>query len=215
MSELSHFGPWRQGLLGVTASLAMLLAPSANAGCSRADVDHFLGRGFTPEQVVLLCGGDVSANSKDTDAKAIVQESTEAERELRDLLLRSVDARRVDVDGKRLRWEGQLCAEYAPPNLAGRPRERCGPVTITAARDTTTVGEVRERVLIFGEHGVELRGRIEQAWQMDLQGLSAADRRRLQDNSPAITNSALLPLHDRVDPAEIAGALRRWIDAKP
>lgn len=214
MSLLSHFGR-RLGPASAVIAAVMLTQQTAAAGCSRADVDHFLSRGFTPEQVVLLCGGKVGDDADSTDAGAIVQESTEAERDLRELLLRSVDARRIDLDATRMQWEGELCVEYAPPNLAGRPRERCGPVTFTAERDDIVVGEVRERVLFFGEHGVELRGRIAQTWEMDMQGLSSSDRRRLQENSPPVTDSAVLPLHDRVDPAEVAGALRRWIDAKP
>ncbi len=196
-------------MFSIAGSVLCLTATASHADCSRADVDHFLGRGFTPEQVVLLCGGD----GNNSGSEIVVEESTEAERDLRELLLRSVDARHVDVDANHLQWEGELCAEYAPPNLAGRPRERCGPVTIQATRNAVQVGEVRKQVLFFGEHGVELVGHIEQGWKIDPEGLSAADRRRLQENTPAVTDSALLPLHDRADPEEVAVALRRWIQA--
>lgn len=158
---------------------------------------------------MLLCGGDTNKSG----SEIVVEESTEAERDLRELLLRSVDAKHVDVDANHLKWQGELCAEYAPPDLAGRPRERCGPVTIQASRNAVQVGEVRKQVLFFGEHGVELVGHIEQDWKIETEGLSVADRRRLQENTPAVTDSALLPLHDRADPEEVAAALRRWVQA--
>lgn len=199
----------RRAFLSIVGSVLFLTVNAASANCSRADVDHFLSRGFTPEQVVLLCGGE----SSETEPEVVVDESTEAERDLRELLLRSVNAKHVDLDANHLKWQDELCAEYAPPNLAGRPRERCGPVTIEAARNAVKVGEVRKQVLFFGEHGVELVGHIEQDWKIETEGLSAADRRRLKENSPAVTDSALLPLHDRADPDEIAVALRRWIQA--
>ncbi len=213
MTDSTHFagsGALRSwlGAAAVAFSAAAVPIP-ADAGCSRADVDHFLGRGFTPEQVVLLCGGNIN----ETDPEVVVAESTEAERDLRELLLRSVNARQVDVDAKHLQWQAEQCAEYAPPNLAGRPRERCGPVTVRVARDAVDVGEIRERVLFFGEHGVELVGRIEQQWQMNTDGLSKADQKRLEENTPGVAGSALLPLHDKVEPEAVAVALRRWIQA--
>lgn len=187
----------------------LLTAESAIAACSRADVDHFLNRGFTPEQVVLLCGG-----SADDSETPLVQESTETERELRDLLLRSVDAKRVDLDERELSWRQESCAEFAADNLAGRPRERCGEVVYRIAREELEIGEIRERVLIFGEHGVEIQGLIHCEWDMDLSGLSKADRRRLAENTPSETRSALLPLHPSATPEEISRALERWRDAR-
>ena len=187
------------------APVAVAFGTVANAACSRADVDHFLSRGFTQEQIVLLCGGSM----KEAD-EPLVQEATEAERELRDLLLRAVDARRVDVGADHLEWQSEQCVEFAAPNLAGRPRERCGMVTRRVGRDQFTVGEIRRQVLFFGEHGVELKGVISQVWDIKTDGMMSADIRRLQENTPETTDSALLPLHGKADPDEIAGALQRW-----
>lgn len=180
-------------------------APAWGAGCTRADVDHFLSRGFSTDQVVLLCGGDIdAAQSPQPDA------SMEAEQALRELLLRSVDANNLEVNAELLRWEQKVCVEYAPANLAGRPREICGPVTRELRRGEFVTGEQHRQVLIFGDHGVELVGPIRQHWGIDGSDLIPADQKRLQQRMQVEARSVILPLYPRADPAEVAAALDRW-----
>lgn len=186
--------------------LTLMFAGQAwGAGCTRADVDHFLSRGFSTDQVVLLCGGDM-------DAAATPQPDTsmEAEQALRELLLRSVDANHVEVNARLLRWEQDVCVEYAPPNLAGRPREICGLVTRELQRGDFVSGELHRQVLIFGEHGVELVGPVLQQWRIDGSRLVPADQQRLQERMQLEVRSVILPLYPRADPAEVAAALDRW-----
>lgn len=189
--------------------ISLFFVETASAACSRADVDHFLSRGFSHEQVVLLCGG------RDGEPEtALVQETTETERELRELLLRSVDAERVEVDSHALRWRSKLCASYAPDNLAGRPRERCGMVTQSVSREAIEIGDVRKKVLIFGDNGIEIGGPIQQQWDINTEGLSKADQNRLAENTGSELAATLLPLHSSADPEDVAQALRRWRDAR-
>ena len=191
--------------------LALVLTGQAwSAGCTRADVDHFLSRGFSTDQVVLLCGGDMdAAQAPQPDT------SMEAEQALRELLLRSVDANNLEVNSRLLRWEQDVCLEYAPPNLAGRPREICGPVTRELERGAFVTGEQLRQVLIFGEHGVELVGPVRQQWRIDGSRLIPADQQRLRERMQVESRSVILPLYPRADPAEIAAALDRWNEEMP
>lgn len=204
-------------LLGASVMLLLTLSVLSNvasAACSRADVDHFLSRGFTPEQVVLLCGAADGDAYPDGDGASMPRntERADAERALRDVLLRGVDAERVDVDGSGLRWRTTACAEYGPPNLAGQPRERCGRLHVEVEREGLTVDGLRRQILFFGEHGIALRGRILQSWEVDMTDLMPADQARLRDNMQRAPETVLLPLHARTDPESIAQTLQRWID---
>lgn len=198
--------PIRLLLLG---PFLLLMAPAAQAACSRADVDHFLARGFSQEQIVLLCGGDV----RDTPTP-VADEAVTAERALRDLLLRSVDAPYVDLSGPHLEWRDKVCLEYAQPNLAGRPRQRCGLVTRRLQAGSFAVEGFERQVLFFGNHGVVLAGQIQQRWDMPMDDLHPADQQRLREAMSEEAGSALLPLHASVEPAEVAAALERWSDSR-
>lgn len=200
----------------LAAWLICFVAPlEVFAACSRADVDYFLSRNFTTEQVVALCGGEsVQGADAPKDTPIVISEATEAERELRDLLLRTVDAQKVDVTAESVAWTDKRCVEYAAPNLAGRPRELCGPVRIKVARESLSTGQLHHRVLFFGDHGVELLGEVEQQWRLDQAGLSDTDRRRVAEATPSQVDSVLLPLHSSAEPKEVGSSLQRWAETR-
>lgn len=148
----------------------MLVGTAGAADCGREDIDHYLDRGFTPQQVLDLCRPGEPAATPAAPGDSGRLDS------LRDALA-VFDLR---LDGNNLHYSREQCVEYDRPNLAQQRKRACGKVHYSVAREGLAVEDSRRRLLFWGSTALEIvSSRIERRYELGQGALSERDREQL------------------------------------
>lgn len=175
---------WRE--LCACAGLLTVAGAASAADCSREDVDHYLDRGFTPQQVVALCRSEA--------ASAEALPSAEQAGYWRDV----IDAVEVQLEAGALYFRRDQCVKYDRPNFAEQRKKACGKVSYRIGLAGLQVEDSTHKLLFWGQNTLKVRSpQIERQFELGQAELPARDQRLLAEELES-GDIATIPLREGV-----------------
>jgi hypothetical protein len=192
----------------------------AVAACTRSDVDYYLEKGFTREQVVAICtgrslpGGGVEPIPNRTPLVPALSEPSAQKpaEDLEDFLRSAIDGYDVQLTDKALHYTRKTCIEYGPYNQFGIKTEACPDVRYSIAREEMEVRKIKQAMLIFGNYEVIVTGRIDRRI-LDLNRYKPALRPAIQANLEG-GDETVIPIRDGIPRERLEAVLREIPAAK-
>lgn len=187
------------------AALAVILAPlSARAGCPREDVEFYLEKGFTTEQIVKIC-------SDEAPAKPVPRSRPErpAPRGADEkALLVGIKAYDVAVGSAAVAYTLKDCVEYGDEDIYGFTRKACVRRRYTIRLDGLKVSKPRRRLLIFRAGRIRVRGSIDRTILGGLEGLDRSAVRLVTEKLET-GDETVIPVRDDSSPKRVAAVLKK------
>ena len=168
---------------------AWFLCAQAQAACSRSDVDYYLDKGFTHEQVAALCGGpsgsDRPGGGRYEAYDPPERQEREAERRRRDeeetaFIKQSLAAWDVELTPERITYTRKFCISAGKtPEVEGRTR-LCPDVRYRVYFRGLEVGGYERKYFFLGRREVEVTGTVKRKMLHDLGEYPSDIRRQLR-----------------------------------
>lgn len=178
-------------LCALPVALLGMASPLFAADCEREDIDHYLDRGFTPQQVLELCRG--GAASAPTMAEA--QTHGEHLRFLRD----AVDGFDLNLNEEVLSFSRELCVKYDRPNYAEQRKNACGVAHYRIGLEGMNILEASRKVVFWGSNTVRVSSPLlEKDYQLGQGDLSQRDQSKLAEELAKDADVVLIPVREGV-----------------
>lgn len=198
-------------ILSVFSSSAAL----ANS-CSKSDIDYYLQRGFTNDQVVQLCAGPAQNASQQQNqgyqATAVQPQQRNLIREDESYLSAALDANGVSLSNQSLTLLPRECIKHGPTSGQASVdliETICVNTKLKINFAGMKIGKVSKSLLFVRDAGVILKGNI----QRELTGLSQLRR---QDREAVIEKLSKTPkevnikIRRGIDPTAVAQRLSKY-----
>ncbi len=144
----------------VLFGLFALAANLSHAQCSREDVDYYLSKGFSNDQIVVLCTADSKNQKSDrlidqkvTNKDSVFFANSEAEK----ILSMSVDAENIHLSDTDFHFTQQQCLEFGRPNPNGIRKKFCPVFNYSVSRSDIELIDI-EKPYLFSKKKVMLIG---------------------------------------------------------
>ena len=184
--------------LAVVLILSLFSTVSGAADCSREDIDHYLDRGFSPQQVLELCRPEMP---DETDQSAQARDASY----WRDV----IHAREVRLSADTLSFVRDQCIAYDRPNFAQQRKKACGKVYYSIGLDGLEVLETSKKLLYWGQNSIAVSSpSIQRRYELNQSDLPERDQRILKRELPR-GDSVDIPIHDGVALDVVASRLQR------
>ena len=192
MSNKSYF------LLAIALSTSVFLfyGPSAEAECSRNDVEYFLKKGFSREQVVAICevakpkqlgetseqsDEDYEAYDKKLESRLRIERKLQKEEDDTLLLKAAIAGEDIKITSDWLDFKSPFCiAAGNNPDVEARVRV-CPQVLYRIYFKGLRVKEYERKYLVFGTREIEVEGTVKRKLLHDFKGYPAGIRAQLLD----------------------------------
>lgn len=191
-----------------TALLLSGLASAQAADCSRQDIDHYLDRGFTPQQVLELCR---PAPAGAEQATRTPTQELDLQSELRDL----IDGFGIVLDENHLLFSRELCIAYDRPNYAEQRKKACGEAHYRIARQGLQVLSASSKLLFWGRDSVKVASpQITRRFELGQDDLSARDQAKLAEALEQ-GDQLEIPVREGVAPGQLQLRLQKLVKPAP
>ncbi len=146
------------------ASLAFVMFSSqASAACSRDDVEFYLGKGFSTDQITALCSA-ASATGNDAPLSEMQNgdqpSATDAAGENEQFLKIAIKAKKIYLDSDSLHYTQKVCIEYGEEDLYGFTAKVCPDVKFTIAFEGLEVTHTGKKYGFYGRPEVRVKSTI-------------------------------------------------------
>ena len=174
----------------------LLYTPSATATCDRNDVEYFLDKGFSREQVTAICeaakpqrfgestpqhGEDYEAYNKEMEARVRIERKLQQEEDDILLLKTAIAGEDVKITSDWLDFKSPFCiAAGNNPDVEARVKV-CPLVLYRIYFKGLQVKEYERKYLVFGVREIEVEGTIKRKLLHDFKGYPPGVRIRLLD----------------------------------
>jgi len=177
------------------AALLLAFALPAAAACSRADVEFYLGKGFTPEQITTLCAGEAEKKP------ATLRSDDEME------LLVGIKGYAVTVGTASIGYTREECVEYGEEDMYGFRKKVCPKRRYTIGLKGLKVLRGR-RSLFFRRGTLRVQGAIERRILSGMDGLDQAES-RLAAAVLETGDQTVIPIREDILPKRIGAILKK------
>ena len=176
--------------LCVTVSLvAWLACIPAQAACSRSDVDYYLDKGFTREQISALCGEGESPSRRDRDRYGayddpVERQAREVEKRRRKdeeifFIKSAIAAQDIELTPRKLEYTRKFCLAVGDtPEVEGRTRV-CPDVRYRIYFKNLEVGGYERKYYFLGRREIEITGRVQRKLMHDFREYPSDIRQKL------------------------------------
>lgn len=175
-------------------SIFLFYASIAAAECSRNDVEYFLKKGFSKEQVVAICEAakpkqfgesdvqnerDYQAYSKELEARLRIERKLQKEEDDVTLLKTAIAGEDIKVTSEWMDFKSPFCiAAGNNPDIGARERV-CPLVLYRVYFKGLQVKDYERKYLIFGTREIEVEGTIKRKLLHDFKEYPPSIRRQL------------------------------------
>ena len=186
------------------------LSHNAYSACSRDDVDHYLAKGFSTDQITTLCG---TASSTQTENKSTAssqlskQPASDNDTEL--FLKEAIKGRNVLLSHDALSYTLKVCIEYGDEDLYGFAPTACPNVRFKLALKSLEVKEPVKRIF-FSPDGIEVQGDITRTIIDGLEKYKADDQ-TLIHNQLESGNKTMIPVRDDISIDKVFQTLEQLV----
>ena len=201
--------------------------PVAIAECARNDVEYFLKKGFSREQVVAICGvakpqrldestpqdeRDYEAYNKNLEARLRIERKLQKEEDDISLLKTAIDGEDIKVTSSWLDFKSPFCiAAGNNPDVEARIKV-CPLVLYRVYFKGLRVKEYERKYLIFGTREIEVEGKIKRKLLHDFKGYPPGVRIQLLDAYKANIRKGgtFIPVHKNYPISRVQEVLRSY-----
>lgn len=147
-----------------SACLIFTMASSqAYAACSRDDVEFYLDKGFTNDQITTLCS--VSSDSENDQANATKQNNEEnsdaAAIDDKELFLKTaIKAKNIYLQDDSLHYTQEVCVEYGEEDMFGFTPKVCPQVKFVIALKGLEVIDTGKQHYFYGTEEIRVRSAV-------------------------------------------------------
>ncbi len=193
------------------STFAILLASlqlSAHAACSREDIDYYLQRGFTHDQVVRLCGAPASSPAQQPSSTAPSAAAPDSG-ELATLswLRAALDAEDVQLAPETLTLIQDRCFPYGEENAIGFREEICGKMTTSLQRKGLEIVRVKDPIPLLRDAQLLIRTRVTRKMEYRKK-IKATSKRQFMADYPPQADTLDVPLKSGQKPSVVARKLK-------
>ena len=169
---------------------------SVQAECSRNDVEYFLKKGFSRDQVVAICevakpkqpgepeaqdDGEYDAYSKELEARMRIERKLQREEDDVALLKAAIAGEDIKVTSNWLDFKSPFCiAAGNNPDVEARVKV-CPLVLYRIYFKDLQVKDYERKYLVFGTREIEVEGKIKRKLLHDFKGYPPGMRMQLLD----------------------------------
>lgn len=182
----------------IASSVLMVLSSQASAACSRDDVTFYLEKGFTAEQITVLCS---EPSKPAADAQQIDSENNEHQSALTLggnalYLNRAIKAHKINLSSDSLQYTLKTCVNYGEYDDYGFAPKVCPDVTYTIALKDLEVLSTGMKYGFYGTQEAHVKSsEIQREIIGELQDQKAEDRGRILDAFEK-GNETVIPVRD-------------------
>ena len=205
---------------------------SSYSKCTKEDVDFYLEKGFTQEQITQLCSaaspeGDSVPEYQPYQQKVIIYSSEGApgikdgltleERRATNALRGGIDGRSIEVTTEDVNYIRPVCVKWkSSPNVQERI-EKCIDVAFSLSRDNLKVNYSGVKLLLIGQQQLEVSSAAikrkfvtSDPWK----GLPPDKKHLIKRKYETLEkgNTTTIPLRKTADPGQMVNAIRTLAD---
>jgi len=216
------FSARHKTILGITATVSLLLLSTSNLmanSCSKADIDYYLQRGFTHDQVIRLCAGSPSANN--TQGSPLPQHHASATPTMNyaqsnELIADRVyfetvlDAKATKLTPSELSYTAKECLKYGEENLGGLRDKACVNSQISINFKGLKVIKAVKGIMLIRDQEMILQGNIHREY-LNYTALPHKQQSIIRARLPTNPQTLNLPVRKGIDPKQVASKLQKYI----
>ena len=178
------------------------LSQNAYAACSRDDVDHYLAKGFSTDQITTLCGTASSTQTKnESTASSQLSKQAASGNDTEQFLREAIKGRNVVLTSNTLAYTLKVCIKYGEEDLYGFAPKACPNIRFNIALKNLEVKEPVKR-LFFSPEEIEVNGDITRNVIDGLEQYKADDQ-TLIINKLESGNKTMIPVRDDISIEQI------------
>ncbi len=215
--------------------IALSAAPAAlQAACSRADVEFYLDKGFSHEQITAICS-QAEAPKPETSAfepenvkphrqspsatKKTTRKENPPRQRFTDLpehektLLTAIKGKNVTVNDDHIAYTLERCIDYGENDLFGFKNTACVKERFTIGLQNLEIIESGKKFIFLGRGEIRVRGNIRRDILSGLEKLKGKDR-ILVEKKLESGNETVIPVRDEFSLERIRAILRDLVAEK-
>ncbi|MDH5767082.1 MAG: hypothetical protein OEZ38_13800 [Gammaproteobacteria bacterium] len=163
--------PINKHSLFLLATTTLIFFPhSAYSDCSREDIEFYLAKNFTTEQITRLC----ETSSSPTKNSNTNSQSPTTDTEL--FLREAIKGRDVSLSDESLTYTLRSCIQYGEEDMYGFAPKACLNIKHQVALKGLKVSEPENRYLFFKPDKIEISGEIYREVMSGLEKYNAEDQ---------------------------------------
>lgn len=142
----------------------IMFSNQVNAACSRDDITFYLDKGFTTDQITVLCSEAAGTASKTSQTEAQDTEQLPASAAVDDnelFLQRAIKAQKINLSSDSLNYtQEKMCMEYGEEDLFGFTPKVCPDVTFSIALKGLEVTDTGKKYGFYGTPEVRVKSSV-------------------------------------------------------
>jgi len=192
--------------------MILLNQPLWAGSCNMEQIDQFLQRGFTHEQVVKLCGHPqpTTASAQDDPVSATNPLSQSNDGIDKDIfyLQTVIDADKVEVTPEAIIYWRNKCYPYGTEDFSGFRPEACVNMRITINRNRLKVVRAAKGIILIRDQEMIVSGDIKQD-VLNPEKLKPKTLEAFNADYPSSLKEINIPVKKGIDPVKVAETLKR------
>ena len=194
----------------LTPLLALSLAAYSShtyAECARDDIDHYLNKGFTPEQITKICTTSPATSTKpeSNTENNLIQQSTSHEKNKK-FLQEAIKGRDIILTNDLLQYTLKTCIEYDEEDQYGFAPKACPFVKYTIALKDLQVIKSRKKYIFFGTDEIKVKSTITREILGGLKKYKAEEKRRIIEKLESGEHT-IIPIRDDISIEQVEHVL--------
>jgi len=214
--------------LSLVTSFSLLTTTDLIANsCSKSDIDYYLQRGFTHDQVVRLCA--ITAAPKATaPINTTIPSSPQyqspntvnvsrrpnnvpaASNQDQVYFQTVLKATSANLTSSSLSYTSKECVEYGEPDLAGLKDKVCANTRVTLPFAGLQIVRASKGIFLLKKQELLIKGNIKREY-LDLNAYNAKKQQIVRTQLPEQPRQLDLPVHKGIDPKQVAAKLNKYI----
>ncbi len=177
------------------------------SGCSKADIEYYLQKGFNHDQVTKLCSIPVAAAPSQGQAPA---QRNSPQGEDQAYLAAALDAKNVTLNQNQLSYTSKECAEYGPPNNTDLIEEACVNSTVTVNFAGLKIKKIANGFFLIKDAQFLVEGNLKRDY-LNLGSVRRQEKSEVLRLLPTNPKQVNIPIRRGIDPEDVAQRLRKYI----
>lgn len=214
----------RKTTLTLTAGFCLLASNNLMANsCTKADIDYYLQRGFTHNQVVRLCANSPAQNPVRLNTSSPVINNTSRDYQTPSNSLQAglsedrvyfetvlKQAKTASLTPSSLSYVSRECIKYGEENLAGLKSKVCANTRVTVNFKGLQILKAAKGVFLIRDQQMLVQGDIQREY-LDIDTLPPAKQAVIRAQLPSKPRRIDLPVRKGIDPKRVADKLKKYI----
>lgn len=166
----------------IATATCIALSNQVNAACSRDDVTFYLDKGFSTEQISVMCsstsaGVKSAADTQQSNAKNKEQGPSSTVTDENALYLqRAIKAKNIKLNTESLQYTQKICIEYGEEDLFGFTPKACSNVKLNITLKGLEVVGTGKKYGFYGTPEVRVKATVTRVTSVELKNMNAEER---------------------------------------